>query len=124
MECPELTLLRVYALCEGDGAKLTHMTELYGRYAKSDEAAIPMRDLKHAQQAMEHLAGKYQGCATSRLDGLTVDCWDGGPLVAPEDGFWFNIRPSNTEPVMRLVVESKRKDLLDARVREVSELVA
>ncbi|TSC70352.1 MAG: phosphomannomutase, partial [Parcubacteria group bacterium Gr01-1014_70] len=39
------------------------------------------------------------------------------------DDFWFNVRPSNTEPLLRITMEAKEKGVLDARLREVMELV-
>jgi phosphomannomutase len=56
---------------------------------------------------------RYSDGKVSTLDGLTVEYYD----------WWFNIRPSNTEPVMRLIVEAKTKDLLVEKVRELRELI-
>jgi phosphomannomutase len=37
--------------------------------------------------------------------------------------WWFNIRPSNTEPLMRLVVEASEKKLLDRMVKEIEAVI-
>lgn len=50
----------------------------------------------------------------SAANGLTVDYKD----------WWFTIRRSNTEPVMRLIVEAKTKDLLEQKVAEISSQCA
>ena len=42
------------------------------------------------------VAGSYPGADQDRLDGLTVDLGD----------WWFNLRPSNTEPLLRLNLEA------------------
>jgi phosphomannomutase len=123
MECPELTLLAVYRLCGGDARKLRHQAAVADSYAKSDELSIPIRDAKRARSVIALMEQRYSHCRLDRTDGLTVDCWDGGLSVKPDEGFWFNIRASNTEPVMRLVVESKEKNLLQRRVAEVRGLV-
>ncbi len=47
---------------------------------------------------LESVAGAYPAYSVDRLDGLTVDLGDGA---------WFNLRPSNTEPVLRLNVEAR-----------------
>ena len=47
------------------------------------------------------------------LDGLTVQY----------DDFWFNLRPSNTEPLLRLNAEAKRKDLLEEKVAELLRII-
>jgi phosphomannomutase len=51
--------------------------------------------------------------AQDRLDGLTVDCGD----------WWFNLRPSNTEPLLRLNLEAPDRNSTDQRVVEVLALV-
>ncbi len=56
----------------------------------------------------------YQDAQQSRLDGLTVDF----------DDWWFNLRPSNTEPLLRLNVEVTNADALDNRITEVQGLLA
>ena len=48
-----------------------------------------------------------------RLDGLTVDFGD----------WWFNLRPSNTEPLLRLNLEAPDREACDARTAEVLELI-
>ena len=70
-------------------------------------------EYKEAEQVIEEVAGRYPAEATDFLDGLTV-----------EDGdWWFNLRPSNTEPLLRLNVEAAT-DAEMARVRdEVLEAV-
>jgi phosphomannomutase len=54
------------------------------------------------------------GVATDRLDGLTVNLGDGR---------WFNLRPSNTEPLLRLNVEAPSHDAMTAICDEVLALV-
>ena len=48
-----------------------------------------------------------------RLDGLTVEF----------DDWWFNVRPSNTEPLLRLNVEARTPELLEAKTAEVLALI-
>ena len=50
-----------------------------------------------------------------RLDGLTVDEW--------ANGWWFNVRPSNTEPLLRLNLEAPDRATCDAHVAEVRALI-
>ena len=47
------------------------------------------------------------------LDGLTVEGKD----------YWFNVRPSNTEPLLRIFVEAKDKKLLEEKMKEILSLV-
>ena len=62
---------------------------------------------------IEHVAAAYTDVAQDRLDGLTVDCGD----------WWFNLRPSNTEPLLRLNLEAPNRDECDQHVAEVLALI-
>jgi len=123
MESPELTLLQVLKVCQRDPQRLTAMLQPYQRYAKSPEYSIPIRDRKHGDALINQLERRFAGCTMDRQDGLTVDCWNGYLSTRSEEGFWFNIRPSNTEPLLRLIIESKEKDLLQRRVAEVRGII-
>lgn len=116
MESPELTLLNVARIISQKHQSLDELTRLYARYAKSEEISLPIKDRKAAISALEHVAVKYQAGKIKRLDGVSVDLWD------PE-GWWFNLRLSNTEPVLRLVVEAKNKKLLDLKVAEIRKIL-
>jgi phosphomannomutase len=62
---------------------------------------------------MRELAERYSDCAVSWLDGVSVDC-----------GAWhFNVRPSNTEPLLRLNLEAFSKDEMEARTEEVLNII-
>jgi phosphomannomutase len=54
------------------------------------------------------------GASVDRLDGLTVEHVD----------WWYNVRPSNTEPLLRLNVEAKTAERCAAHVAEVQQLIA
>ena len=116
MESPELTLLNVARIINQKHQSLDELTRLYARYVKSDEISLPIKDRKASINALEHVATKYQTANIKRIDGIMVDLWD-------SEGWWFNLRLSNTEPVLRLVVEAKTKDLLDERAKEVQEFL-
>jgi phosphomannomutase len=54
------------------------------------------------------------GASVDRLDGLTVDHGD----------WWYNLRPSNTEPLLRLNVEAETPEQCAAHVADVEQLIA
>jgi phosphomannomutase len=62
---------------------------------------------------IERVAGAYRGAQQDRLDGLTVDLGD----------WWFNLRPSNTEPLLRLNLEAGDAAGCEAHTAEVLALV-
>jgi|GEM_PF-3477162 len=113
MESPELTTLRLYQLVKKSGRSLSELVAPYRTHFKSDEISIPVRDQKHASALIEKLAQHYSEATQDRTDGLTVEF----------EEWWFNIRQSNTEALVRLVFEASFKDLLDQVVSEVYQLI-
>jgi phosphomannomutase len=85
-----LVLLRVLS---DEKIPLSELRKRYEPYAQSGEINFVVSDVSAADVAV---AASFSDQATDRLDGLTVDLGDR----------WFNLRPSNTEPVLRLNVEA------------------
>jgi phosphomannomutase len=84
------------------------------RYAASGEINTTVAD---AATVIDHVAGHYgahEGVTTDRLDGLTVDAGE----------WWFNLRPSNTEPLLRLNLEAPTTAAVGERVAEVQAVMA
>ena len=80
-------------------------------YAMSGEINT---EVKSTADVIEAVANEYAEFSQDTLDGLTVDCGD----------WWFNLRPSNTEPLLRLNVEAN-DDVTMEKVRdEVLGLIA
>jgi len=71
-------------------------------YAKSDEINIEVSDWK---AVIEELKKKYQDGKQDELDGLTVEY----------ENWWFNVRPSNTEPLLRVTIETADEKILAAK---------
>jgi phosphomannomutase len=88
------------------GVPLSELRKPYERYADSGEINTRVTD---APAVIESVAAAYSAYAQDRLDGLTVDAGD----------WWFNLRPSNTEPLLRLNLEAATPDECSARVAEV-----
>ena len=62
---------------------------------------------------IEKVATAFAGAQQDRLDGLTVDFGD----------WWFNLRPSNTEPLLRLNLEAPTSAEVEAHVAEVQAVM-
>ena len=92
---------------------LSAMLEPFRRYADSGEINTEVADPAGAVDAVAaHI--EESGGTADRLDGLTVDYGT----------WWFNLRPSNTEPLLRLNVEAADEASCAAHVDEVLALVA
>lgn len=80
------------------------------RYAASGELNTRVSD---AAAVIEAVAAHYGSSEQDRLDGLTVDNGD----------WWFNLRASNTEPLLRLNLEAADDEAVAARVAEVTAVM-
>jgi phosphomannomutase len=89
---------------------LSELRKPFERYAASGEVNVTVDD---PQAVVERVAKAYAEAHQERVDGLTVDCGD----------WWFNLRPSNTEPLLRLNLEAPTADEVAKRVAEVRGLL-
>jgi phosphomannomutase len=92
------------------GVPLSELRTPFDRYAASGELNFEVED---PAAVIERVAGAYPPEAQDRLDGLTVDLGD----------WWFNLRPSNTEPLLRLNLEAPDRASCARRVDEVQALL-
>jgi phosphomannomutase len=106
----------VLELLSVTGKPLSELLEPFQRYAASGEINTVVDDPAGAVELMAaevEGAGGERGTA-DRLDGLTVDRGD----------WWYNLRPSNTEPLLRLNVEAPDAEACSRRVVEVQADIA
>jgi phosphomannomutase len=101
------------ALGEQDGP-LSELTRAYSRYAASGEINSTVDDQAGRMAAVK--------AAFAGRDGVTVDEVDGLSVYLP-DGSWFNVRPSNTEPLLRLNAEAADDAAVAALRDEVLAIV-
>ncbi|WP_304324603.1 phosphomannomutase/phosphoglucomutase [Corynebacterium frankenforstense] len=93
---------------------LSELMKKYNRYAASGEINSTVEDQAAATaKVLEAFADRTE--SVDRLDGVTVDLKDSKA--------WFNLRASNTEPLLRLNVEAPTKDEVDAVVEEILVIV-
>lgn len=101
------------ALGEQDGP-LSKLTSVYNRYAASGEINSTVADQAGRIAAIKDAYGSKDGVTIDELDGLTVQL---------ADGSWFNLRASNTEPLLRLNVEAATPEAVVALSDEVLAIV-
>lgn len=105
-----LAVFQVLNLLWETGEPLSALVEPLARYAKSQETNFQVED---KADKIEALAEKYADGAIDYLDGITVQY----------DDWWFNVRPSNTEPYLRLVAEARTPEKLDEVMAELIEML-
>jgi phosphomannomutase len=108
-----LAALHVLAALGGQDAPLSQLLAGYGRYAASGEINSQVTDHWAATEAVRLAFADRPGVSMDDLDGLTVTGQD----------WWFNVRPSNTEPLLRLNVEASDEPTLAATRDEVLRIV-
>ncbi|MFD9126424.1 phosphomannomutase/phosphoglucomutase, partial [Kitasatospora sp. NPDC059571] len=104
-----LAALHVLAALGGQERPLSQLCAAYDRYAASGEINSTVADQAGRTAQVRAVYGALEGVAVDELDGLTVAGGD----------WWFNLRASNTEPLLRLNVEAKDP----ARMAELRDAV-
>ncbi|MFJ7626812.1 phosphomannomutase/phosphoglucomutase [Streptomyces sp. NPDC097595] len=102
-----LAALHVLAALGGQDGPLSALTSRFERYAASGEINSTVTDQAARTAAVRTAWESRPGVTADTLDGLTVGGTD----------WWFNLRPSNTEPLLRLNVEARTEELM-RRVRD------
>ncbi|MFJ6761141.1 phosphomannomutase/phosphoglucomutase, partial [Streptomyces sp. NPDC091273] len=102
-----LAALHVLAALGGQDGPLSGLVASYDRYAGSGEINSTVADQAGRLAAVKATYGDAEGVTLDELDGLTVAAQD----------WWFNVRASNTEPLLRLNVEARDAATL-AKVRD------
>jgi phosphomannomutase len=92
------------------GVPLSELRKPYERYVQSGEINTRVDD---PNAVMDRVAEQFDQYQQDRLDGLTVDAGD----------WWCNLRPSNTEPLLRLNLEAADEAACEARTSEVLKIV-
>jgi phosphomannomutase len=102
----------IAALGESDKS-LSELLKPYARYVASGEINSKVSDSKAIMAHIKELYGSKPGVTTDELDGLTVN----------GDTWWFNVRASNTEPLLRLNVEAKTQGEMSSVRDEVLAVI-
>jgi phosphomannomutase len=105
-DCALLAVVEVLNLLWEKGEPLSRLVQPLRRYAKSPEINFVVDD---KQGMIARLAERYKDAQIDYLDGIT--------LSYPT--WWANVRPSNTEPYLRLVLEAKTPQELEQRKQEL-----
>ncbi|OAR26087.1 phosphomannomutase/phosphoglucomutase [Streptomyces sp. ERV7] len=108
-----LAALHVLAALGTQKAPLSRLLAVYDRYTGSGEINSTVTDQAARTEAVRAAFASRQGVTMDEMDGLTVATAD----------WWFNLRPSNTEPLLRLNVEARDEPTMAKLRDEVLALV-
>ena len=105
-----IAFLMFLEIISQENKPLSQIVKEYKIYHKIHKPSIEVKD---KEEVIKLLKKKYKNGKIDLLDGLTIEFKD----------WWFNLRPSNTEPVVRLTVEAKTKELLNEKLAELRNLI-
>ena len=109
-EMTTLAVLVIINLLNASGKKLSELAAGLKKYYQSGEINSDVAD---KDAVIEKLKEKYADGKLITLDGIRIDYPD----------WWFNVRPSNTEPKLRLNLEAKTKELMEEKRDEVLKII-
>lgn len=105
-----IALLIFLEIISQENKPLSEIVKEYRIYYKIHEPSVKVTD---KEKTFAILKEKYHDGKIDEMDGVTIEY----------DDWWFNVRPSNTEPVIRMTVEAKTKELLDEKLKELKSLI-
>ena len=109
-----ILILNVVAKMKAQGVSLSQLIARIEKYQNSGEINFRVEDKKGAMDAVrDYFMSTEKSTAYMDFDGYRVEFPD----------WWFNIRPSNTEPYLRFLCEANSKELLDEKVAKVREIL-
>lgn len=110
-----LILLGIFARMKNEGVAVSTLISRIAVYKNSGELNYKIQD---KAGAMEAVCGYFKSVekSTKELD------FDGYRIEFPD--WWFNIRPSNTEPYLRFIAEAKTDEMLAEKLEKVNEILA
>ena len=109
-----ILILNVVAKMKAQGVNLSQLIARIENYQNSGEINFRVEDKKGAMDAVrDYFMSTEKSTAYMDFDGYRVEFPD----------WWFNIRPSNTEPYLRFLCEANSKELLDEKVAKVREIL-
>lgn len=109
-----LIILDVVSKMKKKGISVSQMISKIKAYANSGEINFKINQKKEAMDAIrEHFVSEDTPTASYDFDGYRVEFKD----------WWFNVRPSNTEPYLRFLAEGRTEEMLAKKVAKVKEII-
>ena len=109
-----IAMATVLTVLASSGKKMSALIAPVKRYVQSGEVNFQIED---KDAAIKHLKEAFrEGVTIDELDGVTIDSFD-------KNGWWCNVRKSNTEPLLRLNLEAKDKATLDKMMGRIAPML-
>ena len=108
-----ITALIVAEILSKNKQKLSKLLEEFRKYFKIEETNSKVKDKDKKLKEIQAVYKKKRGNKFNKLDGITFEFRD----------WWFNVRPSNTEPLLRLNLEANSKKLMEEKKKELLKVI-
>lgn len=109
-----LIILRVFSEMKQKGISVSELIQTIATYHNSGEINFRISQKAEAMEALKaYFTSQEKVENLMDFDGYRIEFQD----------WWFNVRPSNTEPYLRLLLEAKTKELLDQKLKEATEII-
>ena len=109
-----MIVLRIVSALKKKGVRFSEQIDSMTGYCNSGEINFRLEDKPAAMKAVcEHFSASEKPLKTMDFDGYRMEFKD----------WWFNIRPSNTEPYLRFICEAHTMEQLEQKVKETQELL-
>ena len=105
-----IAALIVIQLLSESGKPMSELMKEFELYYRIEETNSEVAD---KEKVMARLKEKYNKNLAHELDGLTFEF----------DDWWFNVRPSNTESLLRLNLEAKKREVMEEKAKEVLAII-
>ena len=108
-----ITSLIVAEIVSKENKPLSELLEEFRVYNKIEETNVEVKDKGAKIKEIEYIYKKQNPKKISKLDGITIEF----------DNWWFNVRPSNTEPLLRLNLEADSEELMNEKREELLRIM-
>ncbi len=109
-EIPLIVTLKILEELSKSNQSFSNYVKPYKKYSNSGEINS---EVENANAKIQEIKEKYKDGNQNELDGVTVEYSD----------WWFNVRPSNTEPLLRLNLEAKSQKIMEEKRDELLKLI-
>ena len=108
-----ITSLIIAEIVSKENKPLSLLLDEFRKYHTIEETSIEVKDKEAKLKQIEGIYKKQNPKKLSKLDGITIEF----------DGWWFNVRPSNTEPLLRLNLEANTEELMKEKREELVKIL-
>ena len=110
-----LIVLEIISRKKREGISFSRLISCIEKYANSGEINFKINQKKEAMEAVRNFF-------TQKEDPTALYDFDGYRIEYPD--WWFNIRPSNTEPYLRLLAEAKTPEMLEQKIKQIKQIIS